>query len=124
MTLKAGYGTLYIEGRIKDPKKEDMEMTKKFNLYEELQNNGFKVSNESDQALVRGDFSREIEVAWYGMQRSTMKVEVWFNPEKTVCRAYYYSDGCYRAFKVKDHLADKRAFNAIKATVENNGYAF
>lgn len=101
-------------------------MTKKFNLYQELQNHGFRAEN--DNCLVRDDFESEVEVAWYGKTKTTMAVEIWFNEDKTSCRAYYYLDQSqgrrFRPYKVKTHLSEKRAFNAIKQTVENKGYEF
>lgn len=101
-------------------------MTKKFDLYEELMNKGFHRESQigATERLIRDDFTRECEVLWYGVQRSTMMVEVVFNAEHTVCKAFYYQNGFRRPFKEKVHMNDKRAFNAIKATVENNRYSF
>lgn len=99
----------------------------KFNLYEALQNNGFTVDpyNDGDNGyMVRDDFENEVEVAWYGKQKSTLEIGVQFNESRTVCTVYYYKDGFKRAFKVKTHLTDKRAFNAIRETVKNNGFEF
>ena len=99
----------------------------KFNLIEALEANGFQRNpfGEEDMGLVLvKDYSKEVEVAWFGMQKSTISVEVYFNPEMTVCKAFYYQQGSRRAFKEKTHLADKRAFNAIKNTVEYKGFEF
>ena len=99
-------------------------MTKKFDLYQELANNGFDVDpyNDGDDSYLVKCFEKEVEVCWYGKQKSTLEIGVQFNPERTTCRVYYYKDGFKRAFKVKDHMADKRAFNAIKETAKNNGF--
>ena len=101
-------------------------MTKKFDLYEALLNKGFERESQvgATERLVRNDFIREIEVLWYGVQKTTLTVEVVFNPEHTVCQAYYYQDGFKRPFKTKVHMNDKRAYNAINATVNNNGFEF
>ena len=99
-------------------------MAKRFDLYQELVNAGFEVGINSQQ-LVR-EFHMECEVCWYGRQDSVIVAEVWFNEEHTVCKAYYYYDRIARnrQFKEKTHLAEKRAFNAIKATIENKGFQF
>ena len=100
----------------------------KFDLYNALQENGFQVEDpENINCLVRKDFESEVEVLWYGKTKTTMAVEVWFNEDRTVCRAYYYLDQPERRFspfKVKTHLTDKKAFNAIKQTIENKSYEF
>lgn len=99
-------------------------MAKKFDLYQELVNEGFEVQ-ENDHCLVK-EFHMECEICWYGKQDTAIVAEIWFNEEHTVCKAYYYYDYICRSrqFKEKTHLAEKRAFNAIKATIENKGFEF
>lgn len=97
---------------------------KKFDLYQELLNAGFKAQENPNQ-LVK-EYHKEVEVCWYGKQDSVIVAEVWFNEERTTCKAYYYYDCIRRSrqFKEKVHLNEKRAFNAIRATVENKGFEF
>lgn len=99
-------------------------MAKKFDLYQELVNAGFEAGSDPKQ-LVR-EFHMECEVCWYGKQDTAIVAEVWFNEDHTVCKAYYYYDRIARnrQFKEKVHLSEKRAFNAIKQTVENKGFEF
>lgn len=98
---------------------------KKFDLYEELLANGFvAVKNVgSEYYHLEKHYEKEVEVCWYGKQEVHFDVEIYFNADHSCVRAYYYNQS-RTPFKVKSHLNDKRAFNAIKATVENNGYAF
>lgn len=98
--------------------------SKRFDLYQELVNAGFVVG-ENPHQLVR-EYHREVEVCWYGKQDSVIVAEVWFNEDHSTCKAYYYYDSICRScqFKEKVHLSEKRAFNAIKATVENKGFEF
>lgn len=99
-------------------------MAKKFDLYEALISAGFQ-AQENERHLVK-EYHKEVEVVWYGMQDSAIVAEVWFNEDHTTCKAYYYYDriAYSRQFKEKVHLSDRRAYNAIKATVENKGFEF
>jgi len=98
---------------------------KKFDLCEELATQGF-VKTDAYMLGWEGvtkHYEKEAEVVWYGKRKSTFDVEVFFNPDRSVAKVFYYNQS-KTAFKVKTHMSDKRALNAIKATVENNGYAF
>lgn len=95
---------------------------KKFDLIETLKAHGFSSSTSMTGCpLFTLDMSRQVEVAWYGVQEFTIRVQVVFNPEKTICTVNYY-DGFLRPFKTKVHLSDKRAWNAICETVKNKGF--
>lgn len=98
---------------------------KKFDLYEELLTNGFAAVKDeySEKYHLTKAYEKEVELCWYGKQKVHFDVEVYFNADHSCVRAYYYNQSC-TPFKIKSHLNDKRAFNAIKATVENNGYVF
>lgn len=98
---------------------------KKFDLHEELLANGF-VKTDAYMLGWEGitkHYEKEIEVVWYGKRKSIFDVEVFFHPDHSVVKVFYYNQS-KTAFKVRMHISDKRAFNAIKATVENNGYVF
>ena len=102
----------------------------KFNLVEALEEKGFK---PMEQTTYNGAFARTVTVyakkytkaehlVGYGDTECAFEVEVTVvdsNDGKTPYVRAAYSNG-----KVKEHMADKRAYNAIKATVENNGYEF
>ena len=98
-------------------------MAKKFDLYKELQNLGFyKVDDEFGDVL-RKDYQKIIDVAWVGKRTKHFVVRVKFNSDHTVATAYYYQNSVpVSAFKVKTHLNEKRALNAIRDTLRNNEF--
>lgn len=97
-------------------------MTKKFDLYQELLNKGFENQESMFGFTLTKSYEKEVEVAWHGKMKTTYKVQVVFNEEKTVATVSYYKNNAPKATKVKTHLNEKRAFNAIKETVKNAGY--
>ena len=100
-------------------------MAKKYDIYEELKNNGFEeFTNKYGCNCLKKIYAKEIEVAWYGKQKSALNVEVSFNPDHTVLTVNYLPDGFKRPDKTKTHFNQKRAFNAIRQTVENRGFQF
>lgn len=98
-------------------------MAKKFDLYEALMEKGFYEVHDEWGDVLRKDYQKEVEVVWYGKQTSYFIVRVRFSEDHSVAQVSYYNNSVpARAFKNKTHLNEKRAFNAIKATVENNGF--
>ena len=98
-------------------------MKKFFDLYAELENRGFREQkNAFGLTELAKSYEKEVEVAWYGKCKSEYKVSVVFSQDKGTLTAYYYK-GFGSPVKVKSHLNDKRALNAIIATVENAGFA-
>lgn len=98
-------------------------MAKKFDLFEALRKNGFTfVDNTS---LIK-EYSKTVEVAWYGKQETKIFVGVFFDEEHETCKAYFYQDiiSMNGLFKSKIYKASKRTFNAIKETVEWKGFEF
>ena len=97
-------------------------MKKKFDLYEALLADGFKVSEPvlGCDVLLR-DLDR---VDALGIKFHLI-VSVLFSPDHGVARVSYHHDSPKRSpFKTKTHLNDRRAYNAIVATVKNNGFEF
>lgn len=95
---------------------------KRFDLYEELLAKGFvKADDAFGRERLTKHYEKEVEVVWYGKHLSTFDVDVVFNPDHTVAKVFYYNQS-KTAFKVKTHMSDKKAFNAICATLNNNGY--
>ena len=95
---------------------------KKFNLIETLNAYGFSSATSiTGCPLFTLDLSQQIEVAFYGVQEQTLRIQVVFNSEKTTCTVNYYN-GSLKPFKSKVHLADKRAWNAICETIRNKGF--
>lgn len=96
-------------------------MKKKFDLYQELTNKGFAEQENSFSTMLVKSYEKEVEVAWHGKMKATYRVEVLFNQDKSVATvSYFKSSG--RADKVKTHLNEKRAFNAICETIKNAGF--
>lgn len=71
--------------------------------------------------VLHKDYTKQVEVAWYGQREKRLTVEVWVNSEASCLTVYYY-DGGVSPFKVKNHLNEKRAYNAIADTIKNNGF--
>lgn len=98
---------------------------KKYDLYEALKAEGFYEVHDEWGDLLRKDYEKQVEVLWYGTQTSYFTVRVRFSADHGTVQASYYDDKiCARAFKVKTHLNEKRAYNAIKQTVELRGWKF
>ena len=96
----------------------------KFNAIDALIANGYALVKDDlgRESLVK-DYERIAHVAFYGDMVSTLRVVISLNSDKTVM-SVAYSNGSRAPFKTKVHLNDKRAFNAIKATVTNNSFEF
>ena len=95
---------------------------KRFDLYEELIAKGFvKVDDPFNRNRFAKHYEKEVEVCWYGKHVATFDVEVVFNSEHTVVKVFYYNQS-KTPFKIKTHMCDKRAYNAICQTLSNNGY--
>ena len=102
----------------------EKDMAKKFDNYEAFKAEGFEESvDQWGRIHLTRTFTKMIEVAWYGKQESIFTIDIWFNPAKTICTASYTMN-VREPFKVKTHLNDKRAYNAIHLTAEYNGFAF
>ena len=99
-------------------------MAKRFDVYEELKQKGFEETKGSfGQTILFKTYSKEVEVLWYGKQDYSIRVDVWFNPDHSVVKAFYYDDARgVRPYKEKTHLNEKRAYNAICQTVANKGF--
>lgn len=99
-------------------------MAKKFDAYEALKNEGFtETVDELGYVELSRKFEKEVDVAWYGKMTKTFAIVIGFNSDKTVMRVWYY-DRPKKPSKVKDHLNDKRAYNAIHSTAKYNGFEF
>lgn len=96
-------------------------MKKKFDLYQELTEKGFTEQESSFGAMLVKSYEKEVEVAWHGKMKSTYRVEALFNQDKTIATVSYFK-GSMKADKVKTHLNEKRAFNAIRETIKNAGF--
>lgn len=96
---------------------------KKFDLYEALKNDGFELT-EVDAfggEYLTKKFEKEVDVLWYGKMTSRFKVVVRFSSDHNTVTANYFKD-TVSPFKTKVHLNDKKAYNAINATIKNNEF--
>ena len=96
----------------------------KFDLFKTLTEKGFtETADNYGRIILTKSYEKEVEVVWYGKQTSRLYVDVYFNSDKTVAQvAYMHRFAEATPFKTKTHLNDKRAYNAIAQTIENNGF--
>lgn len=101
-------------------------MAKKFNLYEELKANGFHDSaNPFGHMIIRKFIEDQQMISITGESytyRRDMEVRAIFTDDYSAVRVVY-KDGKHIC-KAKTHLNDRRAYNAIRQTVQNNGFEF
>ena len=97
-------------------------MKKKFDLYQELANKGFTEKENTLGTMLVKSYEKEVEVAWYGKMKTPYRVEVLFNADQTVANVCYFKEVAPHPVKVKAHLNEKRAFNAICETIKNAGF--
>lgn len=99
---------------------------KNFDLYAELQALGFKPVKDQfgHDAMTKGWVRREPCFGTLGgVYDHRLNIDVIFNPDHSVAQVQYF-DGGRHPFKVKTHLNEKRALNAIRETAKNNGFEF
>ena len=99
----------------------------KFNLKETLAEAGFTPVTDpfgctTFGQLIEKTFEREVEIAWYGIQRSTLTVSIRFTSDFDYLTVSYSYNG-RTPFKVKSHQSNRRALNAISETLAHNGFA-
>lgn len=106
-------------------------MAKKFDLVEALRSRGFTdlpiegtVHSACKGGLIlRREWSREVEVVWYGKQTITYAVQVFVNVAAEVCEVTYVKDGI--TYKVRWYdTTSKRTYNAIVETARCAGWEF
>ena len=99
----------------------------KFNLMEALTAAGFTPVTDpfgfaNNGQLVEKTFERKVETAWNGTQKSEITVSIRFASDFDYLTVSYSHNG-QKPFKVKSHSANRRALNAIYATLAHNGFA-
>lgn len=101
----------------------------KANLIEMLKAQGFsEVESKSETiqqcngAILQRDWTKEIEVAFYGVRVETYAVLVFVNRNSGICHVSYQKDG--REYKDRWYdTVGKRTYNAIVETARCAGYA-
>ena len=100
----------------------------KANLIDLLNGNGFiekpaenKIIKSCNGLILQREWSKEIEVAWYGKQTATFTVRVFINRKSGICHVAFSKDG--REIKSRWYdIIGKRTYNAIAETVKNAGF--
>ena len=98
----------------------------KFNAVDALINqHGYTLKTVRNSSGIAHDvltktYERVSDVLWYGPMRSEMTVKIRISSDCESLRVCYYAG--YKFFKVKSHLNDKRAYNAIRDTLANHGF--
>lgn len=100
----------------------------KANLINLLNGNGFiekpaenEIIKSCNGLILQREWSKEIEVAWYGKQTVTFTVRVFINRKSGICHVAF-SKG---SREIKSRWYDtigKRTYNAIAETVKNAGF--
>ena len=93
-----------------------------------LKNKGFAerpVENEllkqCNGLILQKDWTKEIEVAFYGKRTETYSVRVFVNQDSGICHVSYQMDG--REYKSRWYeTTGKRTYNAIAETARCAGY--
>ena len=71
--------------------------------------------------ILQREWSKEIEVVWYGKRTTTFSVRVFINRNSGICQVAFSKDGR----EIKNRWYDtigKRTFNAISETIKNAGF--
>lgn len=85
----------------------------KYDLYAVLEQAGY-----TKQEHILFDI---LEKKYQGLY-NTIKVRAYFSQDHRTVTFHYFNGGCKRAFKVKTHLNEKRAYNALRDTIKNSTY--
>lgn len=84
----------------------------KYDLYEALKQEGYTKRESNYGDIIEKEYKALFQ---------PIKVVAVFSTDHSVVTMKYYAGGCKREFKNKVHLNEKRAYNAIMATLYNNG---
>lgn len=99
-------------------------------LIDLLKENGFserpieaELLKRCNGLMLQREWSKEIEVAWYGKQIQTYRVRVFVNQDSSICHVAYAKDGLVYKDRWYDTIG-KRTYNAIVETARCAGYEF
>lgn len=99
----------------------------KMNLIDLLNGTGFiekPVENEILQGcnglILQREWSKEIDVVWYGKRTETFSVQVFINRKSGICHVAFSKGGREIKSRWYDTIG-KRTYNAIAETVKNAG---
>ena len=105
-------------------------MAAKFDLMEVLKDKGFeRIDNPMERFGSKAEWyqrtwSKDIEVAWYGVQHFELTVTAKYLPSFNGNSSLDDITFEYSSGKVKNHACNKRAWNALRDTVTYAGYEF
>lgn len=102
---------------------------KKLTIVEMLKDAGYAESQNPEMysgcehVILSKTYEDEVEVCWYGKQKSSLTVELFVNIRSGICRADFRKDN-RNPYKSRWYdTIGKRTFNAISETVRNAGFA-
>ncbi len=97
-------------------------------LVEMLKEKGFveqpienEILKDCDGLILQREWSKEIDVAWYGKRTQAYSVRVFINQNSSICHVAYATNG--RVYKERWYdTIGKRTYNAIVETARCAGY--
>lgn len=97
-------------------------------LIDLLKKNGFterpieaELLKRCNGLMLQREWSKEIEVAWYGKRTESYSVRVFINRDSSICHVTYAKDGSAYKDRWYDTIG-KRTYNAIVETARCAGY--
>lgn len=100
----------------------------KANLIDLLNGSGFtekpaekEILQSCNGMVLQREWSKEIDVVWYGKRTEAFSVQVFINRKSGICHVSFFKDGTERKSRWYDTIG-KRTYNAIAETVKNAGF--
>lgn len=100
----------------------------KANLIDLLNGKGFTEKVVEDERIkscnglvLHREWSKEIDVVWYGKRTETFSVQVFINQKSGICHVAFSKGGREIKSRWYDTIG-KRTYNAIAETVKNAGF--
>ena len=90
-------------------------------MIEMLKNKGFQLTDDGSEKFLTATLSKEEDVAWYGHQISSLKIDVHVLQDG-ICKVVFFKD--HRILKSRCYsTSGKRTFNAIAETAAWAGFS-
>ena len=90
-------------------------------MIEMLKNKGFQLTDDGSEKFLTATLSKEEDVAWYGHQISSLKIDVHVLQDG-ICKVVFFKD--HRILKSRCYsTSGKRTFNALAETAACAGFS-
>lgn len=90
-------------------------------MIEMLKDKGFELTNIGSEKFLTATLNKEEDVAWYGLQTSSLKIDVHVLQDG-ICKVEFFKD--HRILKSRCYrTSGKRTFNAIAEIAAYAGFA-